>query len=266
MALRKNPIYAALSKGQIVTGAFQMLTDPAVTEVILKVGYDFILLDTEHRAINPETVEHLIRAAHGAGANKAAIVRVSTLRRDAVQYALDAGAEGVLVPLLGTPQQAEEAASYARFPPAGSRGLNSMVRGAGWRAEDPPAYTAAASQQVLLAVQIETEEGVENASAIAAVPGVDVVFVGPYDLSHGMGRTGQLGHPKVRAAIRKVFAAGRAAGKHLGILAPDLKFARWAIDEGVHFMVYRSDMRFLTAQAQESAKEIAVLAGDQQKP
>ena len=100
-------------------------------------------------------------------------------------------------------------------------------------------------------------EGVKK--EIAAVQGVDILFVGPFDLSHGLGLTGQLAHPDVRAAITKIFETGRKHGKWLGVLAPDPSFAEWSLGLGVRFLTYRSDVRFLKAAAAANAAEVAAL-------
>ncbi len=254
---RKNPIRTALAKDRVAKGAFQLMVAPAVTEMMLDAGFDFTLIDSEHRAMNPETIENLIRAAHARGSKKGAVVRISGIRRDAFQYALDAGADGILVPLVNTVEEAEQSVSYTRFPPQGSRGLNGRSRATDWGNADIPSYCKAVNREISLAIQIETVEALENVAAIAAVPGIDIIFVGPYDLSHSIGLTGQLGHKEVRSAIRSIFKAAKQAGKATGVLAPDTSFANWCIKQGVRFLIYRNDVLFFGAGVKESFGEIA---------
>jgi 4-hydroxy-2-oxoheptanedioate aldolase len=240
-----NPIRAALSSGQTLCGPFQVFTDGAITEIAIGAGFDYVLIDAEHRALNPETIEKLIRTAQGAGG--AAMVRPSMLARGPVQYILDSGADAILIPLVNSRAQAEEAVSLCRFPPHGSRGLNSGMRNANWGAADAAAYAAEANRELVVAVQIETVSGLNAVDEIAAVPGVDMLYVGPTDLSHSMGLTGQLTHSDVRAAMTRIFEAGKRHKKWLGVLAVDTTFAKWCMELGVQFLTYKSDVRFMKA-------------------
>lgn len=257
--VRKNPLRARLSRGRVARGVFQLLADGAATEVLLGAGFDFVLVDAEHRPLNPETVETLVRAAQGQGPGKSAVVRVPALQRGAIQYALETGADGVLVPLVNSRAQAEEAVSLCRYPPLGTRGFNAGTRAASWGQPDAAGYARRANREVVVAVQVETVAGLEAVEEIAAVRGVDMLFVGPFDLSHSLGLTGQLGHRTVRAAIRHIFRVGRRRQKWLGVLAPDPAFAKWTLGQGVRFLTYRSDLRFLKSAAQASWDETAAL-------
>lgn len=254
---RKNPLRTALARGRLLRGPFQLLSDPAVTEILLGAGFDFILVDAEHRPLNPETIEHLVRAAHGMGPRKSAVVRVPSIQRGAIQYALETGADGILVPLVRSPEEAAAAVSLCRYPPLGTRGLNGIARAAGWGHPDPGAYARAANRQLVVAVQIETPEALDQVEKIAALKGVDMLYVGPFDFSHGLGLSGQLGHKEVRAAISRVFQVGRRHGKWLGVLAPDRDFATWCVAQGVRFLTYRADVRLLKAAAKENWLEAA---------
>jgi 4-hydroxy-2-oxoheptanedioate aldolase len=253
----KNPIRAALSQNKLLCGPFQMLSDRAVTEIMLGVGFDFVLVDAEHRALNAETIEDIIRAAQGAG--KACMVRAPMIARGPIQYILDSGADAILIPLVNTAAQAREAVSLCRYPPQGSRGLNSATRNANWGAADPAEYVAQSNRELVVAVQIETTAGLDALEEIAAVDGIDMLYVGPFDLSHSLGLTGQLGHADVRAAIARVFKAGIKSKKWLGVLAPDVAFAKWCTDQGVRFLTFRSDVRFLKASVTAGFAELKEL-------
>lgn len=252
-----NPMRAALAAGKLLRGPFQLFTDRAITEVVLHAGFDYILVDAEHRAFNPETVEDLVRTAQGLGG--AAMVRAPQIARGSIQYILDSGADSILIPLVNNAAQASEALSYCRYPPQGTRGLNGGTRNATWGTSDPAAYTTHCNRELVVAVQIETQPALECVDAIAAMPGIDMLYVGPFDLSHSMGLTGQLNHPDVRAAIAKIFKAGRDHKKWLGVLAPDREFAQWCVDQGVRLLTYRSDVRFLKHAVQAAAAELKEL-------
>src|SRR5262245_48949681 len=126
----RNPLRGALARGKLMLGSFQVLSDPAATEIVLGTGFDFVLIDAEHRPFQPETVEQLVRAAQGQGAQKTAVVRIPMLSRGAIQYALETGADGILAPLVNTREEAEAVVEFSRYPPEGSRGLNMSTRAA----------------------------------------------------------------------------------------------------------------------------------------
>ncbi|MCW8132803.1 MAG: hypothetical protein KIS92_20825 [Planctomycetota bacterium] len=254
METTSNPIRAALAQGELLRGPFQLFTDRAVTEILLDAGFDFVIVDAEHRAFNPETVEDLVRTAQGIG--RAAMVRAPMIARGPIQYILDSGADAILVPLVNSAEQAREAVALCRYPPQGTRGLNAGTRNASWGTSDPGGYAAQTNRDLVVALQIETRDGLEAVDEIAAVEGVDMLYVGPFDLSHNLGLTGQLNHLDVRAAIAKVFKAGLARNKWLGVLAPDAAFAQWCVGQGVRFLTFRSDIRFLKASVAAGIAEI----------
>ena len=124
-----------------------------------------------------------------------------------------------------------------------------------------PCRVSICNRELVVAVQIETRQGLENVDAIASIQGIDMLYVGPFDLSHSLGLTGQLGHADVRAAIARIFKAGRERGKWLGVLAPDREFAQWCVDQGVRLLTYRSDIRYFkqsTAAALSEIKDLTV--------
>lgn len=252
--IENNPLRAALAAGRVTVGAFQVLTDPASTELLLNAGLDWVLIDGEHRPMNPETVEQLVRTAHYCGADKSAMVRVPQLSRSHLQHALESGADAVLVPLVNSAEEAREAGALCRYPPAGSRGLNFVTHASGWGVPDPAAYAKAANASAVVAVQIETRGALDAVEGIAAAEGVDMLYVGPTDLSHGLGITAQFDHPDLRAAMERVFTVAKKAGKWLGVLAPNPAFAKWCVERGVTFLTVKSDARMLTASVQSELK------------
>ncbi|WP_342001940.1 aldolase/citrate lyase family protein [Microbacterium sp. LWH7-1.2] len=190
------------------------LPSPAVVEYVAVAGYDFAVVDTEHGAISAETVEHMIRAGNAFGLD--VVVRVGANDRAPIQVALDAGAAGVQIPMVESREQAERAVRFARYAPYGSRGLagNRAAAYAPMNAE----LMADANSSVIVIAQIETVAGKAVAAEIAAVPGVDVVFVGPTDLSQSMGYPGAIESSEVNAAIDEI-AAAAARDSILGTLA-----------------------------------------------
>lgn len=198
---------------ELVRGAIVAFPSETIVELVVAAGFDFVVIDTEHGSISPESVASMIRAARSFGSE--AIVRVSSNDRGPIQVALDAGASGVQVPMVETAEDAARIVRYARYAPQGNRGVAGN-RGAGYLPMDAE-RSRDVNDSILVIAQIETVTGVQNAARIAAVGGVDVVFVGTSDLSQSLGATGQVEAPSVLAAIEEVALA--AAGMNLGIFA-----------------------------------------------
>ena len=226
-----------------LVGTFAAIPHPVAIEVTAQAGLDFICIDWEHAQIARDAIENLVRAAdvHGVPA----IVRVPGHAPEAIAAALDSGASGVLVPRVSTAAQAAAAVAASRYPPEGARGVGpGRAAGYGYRI---PEYLAAANSGVLLAVQVETAEGLANVEAIAATDGVDLIFVGPGDLSVSIGAVGSKGAPRLGNAIRTILAAAKQHGKSAGIFcAKPEDAARWAA-EGATFFLLASDTMFLGA-------------------
>ena len=224
--IRTNLVKEKLRRGSAVIGAFCDLPSPAVVEVAGPVGLDFIIVDAEHGPQDIETVEHMIRAAETSGVTP--LVRVGlNLQQHILRY-LDAGAMGVQIPMVNTRAEAEAVVNSVKYPPAGRRGLAS-VRAAGWGLPQPLGeYVGIANRETLVSAQLEATEALSNADAILSVEGVDVVFLGPTDLSASMGFPGQPTHPEVMEAIERVGNKIQAAGKVAGTIARDPdSYERW---------------------------------------
>ncbi len=201
--------------GEALVGTFLNLGSPISTEICSTAGLDWVLFDLEHGA-GPEA--DLMAHAHATGNGSAAlIVRVEANDRPRFARALDIGAAGVMVPRVETAEEAATAISYMRYPPAGTRGVALGTRAARFGVEGfEPIHRSA--DHLIGVIQIESERAVANAEAIAAVPGVDVLFVGPADLSFSMGIPGQIHDPRFIDALDKVSAAAKQHGKAAGYL------------------------------------------------
>ncbi len=202
--------------GQPLRGTFLNLGSPLTARLAAQLGFDWVLIDLEHGACTEATLPNLMLAVEGSTC--APIVRVVSNNQDSIKRALDLGAVGVMVPYVSSKQEAEAAVSFTRYPPAGRRGVASstVATSHGLRTDD---YHRQASSGILTIVQIETREAVESVEEIAAVDGVDVVFVGPLDLSFNLGCPKQFDHPDLIAATDRVVAACRKENKAAGILS-----------------------------------------------
>lgn len=217
--MRKNPLKEKLRKGEPLLGLFVSLPSPALVEMIGLMGYDYVIIDAEHGVADLETCEHMVRAAEAAGVTP--LVRIAeNVQQNILRY-LDAGAMGVQIPMVNTREDAEAVVRSVFYPPKGRRGLAGVRAsryGIGLASGD---YVRMANEELLVIVQIETTQAVASAEAICATEGVDIVFIGPSDLSSSMGFAGQPTHPDVLRTIESVGRTAQAAGKAAGTIARD---------------------------------------------
>lgn len=222
--------------GELLAGTFCNIGSHVTTEMAGHAGFDWLLLDLEHGAGDQSELVHQLQAA--AAAATPAIVRIAWNEPWRFKRVLDPGAAGVMVPWVNT--VAEAAAAAIRYAPAGVRGASVLNRATdyGLRAGE---YFAAANDNLLTVVQIETRQAVENAAAIAAVDGVDVLFVGPFDLSIDLGIRGRFDQPEFLAALDQVVAGAKAAGKAAGILLQRAEQVAATVERGFTFVALGSD-------------------------
>jgi 2,4-dihydroxyhept-2-ene-1,7-dioic acid aldolase len=207
----KTGLKARMAKGERLYGMFVMLPSPAVVEMVGYAGYDYVILDGEHGAAGTETLENQLRAADAAGIS--ALVRICGQTPAEILHALDAGACGIVVPHVLDAAQARDLVAAAHYPPRGRRGMATTARAGRHGMVSLAEHLETAAREIIVVAQIEDAEALPHAREIAAVDGLDAVFVGPADLSMSMGHPGQPGHPEVAAAIDEVARQTRAAGK-----------------------------------------------------
>ncbi|WP_332680599.1 HpcH/HpaI aldolase family protein [Bosea sp. (in: a-proteobacteria)] len=216
---------ARIQSGDLVAGTMALeFFVPGLPAIAAAAGAEFILLDMEHTGTGFETMRMLCAACRGLSI--APIIRVPTTEYSLIARALDIGAHGVMVPMVNTVEQARLIASCAHYPPAGHRGAAFGIAHDDYLPGDPAEKIARASARTVIIAQIESPQGVENAEAIAAVPGIDVLWVGHFDLSNFMGIPGQFAHPDFDAALRHVGRSARAKGKAAGLMAGDLGWSK----------------------------------------
>lgn len=233
-----NSFKRDLLAGKRLIGCWASLSSAISTEVLGLAGFDWLLLDGEH---SPNDVISFIPQLMALKDSVSApIVRPASNNVVEIKRLLDAGFYNFLVPFIETTEQASAAVAATRYPPQGVRGVSVSQRNN--RYGTLPDYFKGINEQICVLVQIESRLGVAEASNIAAVPGVDCVFVGPSDLAAAYGHLGNPGHPAVQGAIAEVFAAALAAGKPLGILAPAESDARRYLAMGASFVGVGSDL------------------------
>ena len=229
---------AAMDSDQGALGPFMITSDPAYVEAAGYAGYDFVLLDMEHGPGTFENLQNLIRAANVAGV--CPVVRVPRGMDIWIDRALDVGAGALLVPQIDTADQVRAVVSAAKYGPVGTRGTNRFVRSACYGAMPGSEYFAKAQETVVI-IQAEGKKAVENLDEILDVPGVDVLFIGPYDLSSSLGHVGEVNHPDVIACIQGIIEKANAKGVKLGCFADTVEGAKKWRDMGIKFVSYTCD-------------------------
>ncbi|MEJ2165888.1 MAG: aldolase/citrate lyase family protein [Desulfobacterales bacterium] len=224
--------------GEVMLGIGANLGSSLTVEMIGAAGFDWTWIDCEHGAGDYSELIPQIQAA--SIHNAPAIVRIAWNEAPRFKRVLDLGAAGIMVPYVTSAREAEQAAASMRYPPAGIRGVARFNRACGF-GQQFDTYFKQANDNLLTVVQIETKESVEQAEEIAAVAGVDVLFVGPLDLSVNMGLVQEFEHPEFELALDRVAAAGRKHGKAAGILLPKLDYLPDWIARGYTFLVVGSD-------------------------
>ena len=233
-------------------GIFSKTLDSAFVEASGLAGLDFIILDTEHGPASLETLHNHVRAAHLTAMHP--IIRVKGVEAHAIGSALDTGAAGVQVPNINSAEQAREAVHAARFHPIGSRGVCRFVRTANFGEKDKASYFQEANQ-ALLVLQVEGLEGVKHLNEILDVPGFDVLFVGPYDLSQSVGKPGEVDAPEVVSLMQDIARKASAKGVFLGAFCDTPNNAKILRKEGFQYLAYSVDVN-IYLEACKKIKEV----------
>ena len=213
---------------------------PGIGHIMKSAGCEFVLFDMEHSGFSIETVKSSIRYMQAAGLPM--IVRVPSREYHHIARVCDMGAEGVMMPMVGTVEEARRIVEAIKYFPDGARGVALQVAHDDYRAGSVKEKLAAANRRTTVFIQIETAEGVDNAMAVAAVPGVDCLWVGHFDLSVSLGIPGEFENPKFKQAINKVAAATREHGKALGRLVPTVETGHEYNKLGFDFICYSGDV------------------------
>jgi 2-keto-3-deoxy-L-rhamnonate aldolase RhmA len=238
---------ARILSGETLIGVFSDLASPLAAELCGQAGFDWVVLDLEHGAA---TEADLLALLHAVGTTPmAALVRPQSAERLRVGRALDLGAEGIMLPQLKSIDEVREAVSYLRYPPVGQRGVALRTRGADMGALSHADIARVVNERVVGIVQVESPAIVAEADAIAALEEVDVLFVGPADLSHSLGIPGRFDDARFQDALKAVVAACEGQGKAAGILIYDAAALPPLIDLGFRFIGLGSEGSFVSAGA-----------------
>jgi len=249
MDIPANPFKRAIKAGRQQIGLWSSLSSHLTVEVIASSGFDWLLIDMEHSPNELPMVHSQLQAAVGGTAHP--IVRPPWNDMVTIKRLLDIGTQTLLIPYVQTQAEAEQAVAFTRYPPRGVRGVAGITRATRFgRVKD---YFTRYEEELCVLVQIETRQGLENLEAIANVDGVDGVFIGPADLSAGLGHLNDSGHPEVQSAIADAIKRIKACGKAPGILTPDEKLARRYIELGTLFTAVGADLGILARGSEQLA-------------
>lgn len=253
--VRENKVKQKLKNGQPVIGTFVKTMDASMVEILGSAGMEFFVIDSEHVSYNPETITNLVRASDLTGI--VPIVRVREATAVNIMQALDTGALGYHAPNVDTLEQAETAVKAGRYAPLGNRGFAPTHRAANYGMMDKQEYIDKANQEVLTIIHCETMESLGNLDEILRLEELDVVFIGPMDLSQSLGRDvmGQRNHPRLLEAIDKIIEKVTKAGKAVGTVADNPQMARELIKKGVLYIPMSSDQGMVGSMAKNIMKE-----------
>ncbi|MBQ7262505.1 MAG: 4-hydroxy-2-oxovalerate aldolase [Synergistaceae bacterium] len=250
-----NVLKEKLMAGRAALGTFMVCNAPDLVEVAALSGFDFVILDGEHGPMAQESMQGMIRAAEVRGITP--IVRIPDHLESTVLHELDIGAHGLQIPQVNDAETARALVAHAKYRPQGHRGV-AFPRASDYGIGDISGYFARANEETLLVMHCENERCLDELDAICQVPGTDVIFLGPYDMSQSLGITGQVGHPLIEEAAERVLEACRRHGKVPGIFCGDGASARRRAEQGFLYIPVGMDTTLFAAKCQE---EIAKFRG-----
>jgi 2-dehydro-3-deoxyglucarate aldolase len=232
-----------LAQGELTVGSWITLGHPSIAEIMAAAGFDWLVLDMEHSVLELSEIQMLIQVLDGKECP--AIVRLTSHHPDQIKRVMDAGATGVMVPMIKSAADAKTAVQAVYYPPRGQRGVG-LARAQGYGAKFQQ-YRDWLEKNAVIVVMIEHIDAVNSIDSILSVDGIDAYIIGPYDLSGSMGRIGEFNHPEVTSAIERVLEAGNRLGKPGGIhvVEPDQDELRQRIAAGFSFIGYGLDIRIL---------------------
>ncbi|MEJ7608166.1 MAG: aldolase/citrate lyase family protein [Bryobacteraceae bacterium] len=252
-------VLAKMRSGNFVKVAgIGRVAEPWLTEVIGRIGYDVVWFDMEHRSYSADRIDPLSLACRATGMDL--MVRICKTGYHSPMQALEFGANGLMVPHCKSAAEARQWVSWVRFPPIGQRGLDGVGADADFGLADTSLHLEHANREVFLALQIEDKEAVEQIDEIAAVPGFDLLFVGPGDLSLSLGVPLQLDHPLLQEATTKVAAAAAKHGKWWGTTTGTPEAAQKALDRGARMITAGVDHLYLVNGFKNSFAEFSRIA------
>ena len=252
-----------IKQGEVLNGCWLNLGSALTAEIVGSAGFDWVLIDLEHGAGNEKDVLSQLQALENS--NTAAIVRIESGAKQRIHRVLDVGAEGVMCPHINNAKEANEVVHGLRYPPHGGRGVAKMVRATGF-GKNFAEYYKNANDHIIGIVQIETPEALDHLDEIASIDGVDVLFIGPADLTMALGIFGQVDHPLFLNAVKATVHAAEKAGKVTGILLANPDDYNTFHNLGIRMIACGADATFVVEGSRNMAAKLASKRSQQEKP
>ncbi len=240
-----------LRQKELLLGTMLTISSPEVAEMVARCGFDWLFMDGEHA---PLSILEWQRQMQAVGGRCASVLRVPSLSERDIKKALDIGADGIIVPMVNSAEQARQAVRWSKYPPRGQRGVG-LARAQGYGL-DFADYLASANDEIAVIIQAEHIDAVENIEEIARVDGIDAVFIGPYDLSASMGKMGEVDDEEVVAAIDRVSVACKKNAVALGFFGVSAESVQPWIDKGYNLICAGIDVAFVTWGAQQVLEQL----------
>ena len=248
--MRKNLVKEKIERSEPALGAWLSLPSIPAARIMARLGFDWLAVDMEHSAQNPALMADMVATIADAG-TCAPIVRVPYNSVEWFKWALDAGAWGVLVPMVNSRQEAQQAVEWSKYPPLGTRSIGGAFGPYGFGISDWPSYARIANDEVIVSIQIESVQGLQNLDEILSVPGIDVAFVGPNDLHAQLGLTPSSdgAEPEFLDALERIKAAARNHGVATGIFSGGGEAAADRIRQGFQMISVTTDISSMISAA-----------------
>jgi 4-hydroxy-2-oxoheptanedioate aldolase len=250
-----NQLKQQLQAGKSAVGMFITSTDPSLTEIAGIAGFDFVVIDTEHGPLQPMDVMNHVRAAEAKGITP--ICRSTNGETTTILRILDVGAHGVQVPQVNSAAEAAQAVAAAKYYPEGSRGM-AIPRALDFGLNDLMGSFTRSNREALIVVHCETAASLNSIEEIAGVDGVDIIFLGPFDLSQSLGIPGQVNHPSIQKAAKTILTACERNGKAAGIFASDGVQAKQRMEEGFQYVTINMDLTLYGLKCREELQKCRV--------
>jgi len=259
MSLKISNVKKRLKEGQVCFGTMlRILKSPQAVALCASEGWDYIILDTEHNDYDYETLGNFSLMAKYESLGL--FVRVPDKLYHQMAQMLDIGAEGLILPQVKTGEETQRIIQSVKYAPMGQRGVSVSTTVTLFRDYNLDEYTEWANRELMTIIQIESEEGINNAERIVSTEGVDAIMIGPADLSHDMGISGQLHHPRMEEALREVIAQCNKYGVAPGIHLSNMEDANKWVNEGMRFVTYSYDSKFIKDGYKESLQGLRSIA------
>jgi 4-hydroxy-2-oxoheptanedioate aldolase len=251
--MRTNHVKEKLRRGEVALGAWLSLPSVPSARIMSRLGFDWLVVDMEHSAQNAVLMADMVAIIADAGTS-APMVRVPTNSVEWFKWVLDAGAWGVIVPMINTREEAQRAVDWAKYPPAGVRSIGGAFGPYGFGITDWPTYAQTANEEIIVALQIESREALQNLDDILSVPGIDVAFIGPNDLHASLGLTPSSdgAEPEFMAALEQIKATAQRHQVALGIFSSNGHTSAVRIKQGFQFISVTTDLSSMIAAASQN--------------